>query len=136
MEYIKPAKLNPGDTVAILSPSWGGPSRFPAIYDRGLDVLRTVFNLHIKEYPTARADADTIYAHPQARAADVNAAFADPRLRPSFRVLVAMTRCAFCRSWTKPQSSPNPKSCSASQIRRRCWPTLARYPTRVMAKRV
>ncbi|MBA3944541.1 MAG: LD-carboxypeptidase [Herpetosiphonaceae bacterium] len=81
MEYIKPAKLNAGDTVAILSPSWGGPSRFPVIYEQGLDVLRSVFGLRTKEYPTARADAGDLYTHPQVRAADINAAFADPEVR-------------------------------------------------------
>jgi muramoyltetrapeptide carboxypeptidase LdcA involved in peptidoglycan recycling len=78
---IKPAKLNPGDTVAILSPSWGGPNLFPHIYQHGLKVLQEEFGLVIKEYPTARAKPDFLYHQPQARAADVNQAFADPAVK-------------------------------------------------------
>ena len=39
MNYIKPKKLQKGDTVAIVSPSWGGPSIFPHIYENGLKIL-------------------------------------------------------------------------------------------------
>ncbi len=40
MIYKKPSKLKKGDTVAIVSPSWGGPSVFPDVYENGLEVLR------------------------------------------------------------------------------------------------
>lgn len=72
-----PRLLAPGDTVAALSPSWGGPSRFPRTYALGLKNLCELFGLHVKEYPTARMDADELYRNPQRRAEDVNAAFAD-----------------------------------------------------------
>ena len=42
MRCQRPARLHPGDVVAVLSPSWGGPSLFPAVHDRGLEVLRRV----------------------------------------------------------------------------------------------
>ncbi len=81
MAFIKPNKLNQGDTVAIISPSWGGPSIFPHIHENGLKALREEFGLIIKEYPTARAEADFLYHQPEARAADVNQAFADPEVK-------------------------------------------------------
>jgi muramoyltetrapeptide carboxypeptidase LdcA involved in peptidoglycan recycling len=74
---LRPPALRPGDTVAIVSPSWGGPASFPHVYQRGLDVLEQEFALRIKEYPTARMPADALHADPRARAADINAAFAD-----------------------------------------------------------
>lgn len=78
---LKPRKLQPGDTVAIISSSWGGPSIFPHIYENGLQVLREEFGLAIKEYPTARADAAYLYRNPKARAVDINMAFADPQVK-------------------------------------------------------
>jgi muramoyltetrapeptide carboxypeptidase LdcA involved in peptidoglycan recycling len=59
----------------VLSPSWGGPAVFPAPYELGLRRLRDVLGLEVVEHPTARAAA----ASPQERAADLHAAFADPR---------------------------------------------------------
>jgi muramoyltetrapeptide carboxypeptidase LdcA involved in peptidoglycan recycling len=49
------------------------------VFERGLDVLRG-WGLEIREYPTTRAPA----ADPQARADDLNAAFADSSIRGIF----------------------------------------------------
>lgn len=75
--FRKPRPLHPGDRVAILSPCWGGPATFPGIYELGLQVLRDVLHLEPVEFPTARMPAADVYAHPEKRAADINAAFAD-----------------------------------------------------------
>lgn len=83
MKYKKPNKLEKGDVVAIVSPSWGGPSVFPHIYENGLNVLRK-WGLEIKEYPTARAANDFLSKNPQARAKDINDAFADPNVKAIF----------------------------------------------------
>lgn len=83
MNYKKPSKLNQGDTVAILSPSWGGPSVFPHIYESGLKALQE-WGLKIKEFPTARMDAAFTRANPQVRARDINDAFADTEVRAIF----------------------------------------------------
>lgn len=81
MTFSKPHRLKKGDTIALISPSWGGPSIFPHIYENGLKALREEFGLVIKEYATARAEADFLYHHPEARAADVNEAFADAEVK-------------------------------------------------------
>lgn len=83
MMYKKPSKLKQGDTVAIVSPSWGGPSIFPYIYENGLKVLQE-WGLEIKEFPTARMDAAFLRANPQVRAKDINDAFADPEIKAIF----------------------------------------------------
>lgn len=83
MQYKKPRKLEPGDTVAIVSPSWGGPSVFPHVYENGLEVL-TEWGLRIKEFPTARMDASYLRENPQIRAKDINHAFADPEVKAIF----------------------------------------------------
>lgn len=75
----RPRALKPGDTVAVLSPSWGGPHAYPHIYEQGLATLRG-WGLRIKEYPTTRmADAE-LTRHPEWRARDINHAFADPEV--------------------------------------------------------
>lgn len=73
---IKPAKLHKGDLIGIISPSWGGPSVFPHIYENGLKNLKAL-GFEIKEFPTARGDAKYQYQNPRVRAEDVSAAFAD-----------------------------------------------------------
>ena len=76
----KPRALKPGSRVAIVTPSWGGPAAVPHRYEMGLRELRERFGLEVVEMPHTRADADWIWRNPQARADDVNAAFADPSI--------------------------------------------------------
>ena len=77
---VKPRRLVRGDTVAVISPSWGGPSYFPHVQDAGLATLRGL-DLEVRELPTARMAGDRLRSDPRARADDVNAAFADPSIR-------------------------------------------------------
>jgi muramoyltetrapeptide carboxypeptidase LdcA involved in peptidoglycan recycling len=69
-----PPKPRPGDRVAILSPSAGLPGLFPMPFELGLRRLRGDFGLIPVEYPTTRV----LGSAPDARAADIHAAFADP----------------------------------------------------------
>jgi muramoyltetrapeptide carboxypeptidase LdcA involved in peptidoglycan recycling len=78
---IKPSRLKPGDTAAVVSTSWGGPSIFPHVFDRGVDVLRRVFGLEVRELSTARMDPLELELNPRRRADDLNAAFADPSIQ-------------------------------------------------------
>lgn len=77
MKFVKPKKLCIGDTVAIVSPSWGGPSKFIHVYENGLKYLKEELGLKIKEFPTARMDAEKLSDNPILRAEDINVAFAD-----------------------------------------------------------
>jgi muramoyltetrapeptide carboxypeptidase LdcA involved in peptidoglycan recycling len=70
---LYPPKPQPGDRVAVLSPSNGNPSRFPHIYELGLARLRDELGLTAVEYPHTR-----IQATPAERADDLHAAYADP----------------------------------------------------------
>ena len=71
-----PPKARPGQRVAIVSPSWAGPGVFPAVHERGLAVVRGALGLEPVEYPTTRR----VGASPEARARDLEAAFADPSI--------------------------------------------------------
>lgn len=80
-EFQKPKHLCRGDAVAVLSSSWGGPSVFPHVYERGIEHLSKEFGLTVVEYPTTRMSAKELYASPQLRAKDVNDAFADKNIK-------------------------------------------------------
>lgn len=81
MNFTIPHRLQKGDKVAILSPSAGLPSIFPWVYELGLKRLREVFQLEPIEFPTARKSPDYLEKHPEARADDINAAFADKSIK-------------------------------------------------------
>jgi len=81
MEFQKPMRLRPGDTVAVLSPSWGGPSVHPAVFDLGLTNLRDLLGVEVREYPTTRMATAGLHADPLRRAEDINAAFGDPQVK-------------------------------------------------------
>lgn len=72
-----PPKLVPGDRVAVLSPAFAAPAVAPALHEQALRRLTELTGLLPVEYPTTRL----LDASPEARAADVNAAFADPSIR-------------------------------------------------------
>ena len=78
---IKPFKLNPGDKVGTVSPSWGGPSVFPHRYHAGVRQLEVEFGLEVVEMPHTLKNADWLARNPEARAADLMQAFSDPSLK-------------------------------------------------------
>jgi len=80
-EFVTPPALEPGDKVAIVSPASGLASVFPHVYERGLNRLRTVFDLEPVELPTATKSDGYLYEHPAERARDIERAFADPEIR-------------------------------------------------------
>lgn len=72
-----PARVRPGDKVAILSPSAGLPEIFPDVYELGLRRLREQFHLEPAEYPTTRK----MHSSLRERVRDIHAAFADPEIK-------------------------------------------------------
>lgn len=84
---IKPQKLNPGDKIAAVSLSWGGPSVFPHRYQVGVQQLQEEFGLHVVEMPNALKDADWLARNPKARADDFMLAFMDPSIKGIFATI-------------------------------------------------
>ncbi|MGJ4845264.1 S66 family peptidase [Leifsonia sp. Le1] len=72
-----PGKLRPGDRIAVLSPSFAAPGFAPEVHDQAMRRLAEATGLVPVEYPTTRM----LGATPEARAADLNAAFGDPDIR-------------------------------------------------------
>ena len=84
---LKPQKLNPGDQVATVSLSWGGPGTFLHRYQAGVRQLEEAFNVTVVEMPHTLKDPDWLANHPQARAADLMQAFADPSIKAIFSTI-------------------------------------------------
>jgi len=75
--------LQPGDRVAVLSPSFAAPAVFPAVHELGLQRIRDLLGLEPVEFPTTRRPG----ASPADRAADLMAAYADPGIRAVFATI-------------------------------------------------
>src|SRR5690606_12965959 len=72
-----PPKARPGDRVAVLSPAFAAPAVSEALHEQAMRRLTELTGLIPVEYRTTRR----LGATPEARAADVNAAFADRDIR-------------------------------------------------------
>ena len=78
---IKPQKLQPGDKVAAVSLSWGGPGTIPQRYEIGKKQLEEEFGVQVVEMQHTLKDAAWISQNPEARADDLMAAFFDPSIK-------------------------------------------------------
>ena len=78
---LKPPELHPGDRVAAISLSWGGPGAIPMRYRAGVKQLEETFHLQVVETRHALKDPAWLEKNPQARAEDLMEAFADPDVR-------------------------------------------------------
>ena len=76
-DMIVPPKIAPGDRVAVVSPGVAAPGRWPEVHEVAMRQLRAEIGVEPVEYPTTRQ----LGASPQARAADLMAAFADPQIK-------------------------------------------------------
>ena len=76
-ELVHPPKAAPGDRVAVLSPSFAAPGFAPEVHEQAMRRLTEVTGLVPVEYPTTRR----LDATARDRAADLDAAFADPTIR-------------------------------------------------------
>jgi muramoyltetrapeptide carboxypeptidase LdcA involved in peptidoglycan recycling len=82
-DLLRPAKARSGDRVAVVSPSFAAAGAFPEVHEQAMRRLTEVTGLVPVEYPTTRQ----VGASPEARAADLNAAFADPDIRAVLAVI-------------------------------------------------
>lgn len=76
-EMAKLQKLTKGDKVAVLSPSFAAPGRFPHVYELGLKRLQEVFGLVPVEFPTTKK----IGASGEERSRDLIDAFKDKDIK-------------------------------------------------------
>lgn len=76
-DFTVPLKLTAGDAVAVVSPSFAAPGKFPAVHEQAMRRLREEVGLVPVEFPTTRR----LGAPAQDRAADLMSAFADPDIK-------------------------------------------------------
>jgi muramoyltetrapeptide carboxypeptidase LdcA involved in peptidoglycan recycling len=74
---VQPREAVPGDRVAVLSPSFAAPGFAPDVHEQAMRRLEELTGLRPVEFPTTRR----LGASARDRAADINAAFADPGIR-------------------------------------------------------
>ncbi|RAO29383.1 Muramoyltetrapeptide carboxypeptidase [Micromonospora saelicesensis] len=82
-ELVRPRKARSGDRLAVLSPSFAAAGAYPEIHEQAMRRLADLTGLVPVEYPTTRQ----VGASAAARAADINAAFADPQVRGILAVI-------------------------------------------------
>ncbi len=76
----KPPKLQPGDMVGIVSPSWGGAGAFPHRTQQGLAQLEALgYRTRLAKH--ALHHEGYVSSSPAQRAADIHELFADPQVR-------------------------------------------------------
>ena len=71
-DLIKPTKLEPGDTVAVISPSWAGASVYPERYLAGKKQLEEEFGLKVVEAPNTLISAEENFYNPKKRVDDLH----------------------------------------------------------------
>jgi muramoyltetrapeptide carboxypeptidase len=77
---IKAPKLVPGDTVGIISPSWGGAGAFPHRVEGGIRQLRSL-GFKVKAAPHALNQAGFVSDTAENRASDIHTLFRDPEVK-------------------------------------------------------
>ena len=80
---IKPKMLKRGDTVAVVSLSWGGLGDKELIhkYDIAKERLKNEFGLNLIAMPHALKGTEYVYNHPEDRAKDLMDAFKDKNIK-------------------------------------------------------
>ena len=87
MTFIKPPKLQPGDTVAAVSLSSGAAGEFPEVYEVAKRNLEQTFSVHLVETPNALKSDDWLYRNPEARADDLHWALQNPEVKGLFSTI-------------------------------------------------
>lgn len=75
----KPPRLQPGNTIGIISPSWGGGAHYPHRIERGVAHLRSL-GFQVKTAPHALNSIGFVSDTPENRVADIHAMFLDPEV--------------------------------------------------------
>lgn len=98
-------KLAKGDRVAVVSPSFAAPARWPHIYELGLERLRETFGLEPVVFPTTCE----LGASKEDRARDLVAAFEDPSIKAVISTLGGDDQVTYVRNLPDEPFRSNPK---------------------------
>ncbi|MEO6077699.1 MAG: LD-carboxypeptidase, partial [Candidatus Andersenbacteria bacterium] len=98
-------KLEPGDKVAVLSPSFAAPGKFPAVYELGLQRLREVFHLEPVEFSTTKK----VGASTEERAKDLIDAFENPEIKAVIATIGGDDQVTYIKDLPSEPFTKNPK---------------------------
>lgn len=105
MDFVKLPKLKKGDKVAILSPSFAAPGKWPHVYELGCQRLRDIFGLEPVEFPTTKK----IGASGEERAKDLIDAFENKEIKAVIASLGGDDQITYIKNLPKEPFIKNPK---------------------------
>lgn len=105
MNFVKLPKLKKGDKVAILSPSFAAPGKWPHVYELGCQRLRDIFGLKPIEFPTTKK----IGASSENRAKDLIDAFENKEIKAVIASLGGDDQITYIKNLQKKPFIDNPK---------------------------
>lgn len=103
--FVKLSKVQKGDKVAIVSPSFAAPGRWPDVYELGLKRLREAFELEPVEFPTTRK----VGASKEERAKDLIAAFENKDIQAVISSLGGDDQITYIKNLPSDSFVNNPK---------------------------
>lgn len=105
MKFTPFQKLKAGDKVAILSPSFAAPGKWPHVHELGLQRLREVFGLVPVEFPATRK----IGASGEERTNDLISAFEDTEIKAVIASLGGDDQVTYIKNLPSAPFVQNPK---------------------------
>ncbi|MCR4323270.1 MAG: LD-carboxypeptidase [Candidatus Azambacteria bacterium] len=105
MKFAKLQKLKAGDKVAILSPSFAAPGKWPHVHELGLKRLREVFGLIPVEFPATRK----IGASGEERTSDLMSAFESKEIKAVIASLGGNDQITYIKNLPPAPFVQNPK---------------------------
>lgn len=105
MDLVTLSKLKKGDKVAILSPSFAAPGRWPHVYELGLKRLKEIFELEPVEFSTT----SKIGASAAERTADLVEAFENKEIKAVIASLGGDDQITYIKHLPTKPFTDNPK---------------------------
>ncbi len=102
---IKLKKLQKGDKVAILSPSFAAPGRWPHVYELGLQRVKDIFGLEPVEFPATKK----VGATAEERTKDLVDAFESTDIKAVISTLGGDDQITYIKSLPREPFAHNPK---------------------------
>jgi len=105
MKFVKLAKLEKGDRVAILSPSFAAPGKWPHVYQYALQRVKEVFDLEPIEFPATKK----LGATAEERSKDLINAFENKKIKAVIASLGGDDQVTYIKNLPQKPFIDNPK---------------------------
>lgn len=105
MEFVKLPKLKAGDKVAIISPSFAAPGKWPHVYELGLSRVKEIFGLVPVEFPATKK----LGASKEERSKDLIDAFQNKEIKAVIASLGGDDQVTYIKNLPKEPFINNPK---------------------------